>query len=229
MHWLDPVTAALDAAPAPVDVFFRDDDAGWGTDRLLPLLDVFARVDLPLDLAVIPTALDDVLAAELLYRASAHPLYLHQHGYAHRNHEPNGRKYEFGPHRSATQQHSDIEAGAARLEELLGDATEPIFTPPWNRCTADTGRALVDLGFLVLSRESRAEPLGIDRLDEVPINVDWVKADAVARLARAIRARGRTGVMFHHAEMDAGELARADELLALLARDDRVHAAPILG
>jgi hypothetical protein len=229
MHWLDPVTAALDAAPAPVDVFFRDDDAGWGTERLLALLDVFARHDLPLDLAVIPTALDDALAAELLYRVAAQRLYLHQHGYAHQNHEPNGRKYEFGPHRSPTEQRHDIEAGAARLEELLGNAPEPIFTPPWNRCTAETGHALVELGFLVLSRESRAEPLGIDRLQEVPISVDWVKADAIERLARAIGEGGRVGVMFHHAEMDAAELARADELLALLASDDRVRAAPLLG
>ena len=229
MHWLDPVTAALETAPAPVDVFFRDDDAGWGTDRLLALLDVFAPHDLPLDLAVIPTALDDALAAELLYRVAAQRLYLHQHGYAHRNHEPNGRKYEFGPHRSLTQQRRDIEAGAARLEELLGDAPEPIFTPPWNRCTADTGQALVELGFLVLSRESRAEPLGIDRLQEVPVSVDWVKPDAIDRLARAIGAGGRVGVMFHHAEMDADGRARAGELLALLAGDARVHAAPILG
>jgi Uncharacterized protein conserved in bacteria (DUF2334) len=228
MHWLDPVSAALDAAPGPVDVFFRDDDAGWATDRLLALLDVFAPHDLPLDLAVIPTALDDVLAAELLYRVAAQRLYVHQHGYAHQNHEPNGRKYEFGPHRSSTQQRRDIEAGAARLEELLGNAPEPIFTPPWNRCTTDTGQALVELGFLVLSRESRAEPLGIDRLQEVPVTVDWVKADAVSRLAGAIEDGDRIGVMFHHAEMDADELARADELLALLASDDRVRAAPIL-
>ncbi|HEX5622067.1 MAG TPA: DUF2334 domain-containing protein [Solirubrobacteraceae bacterium] len=229
MDWLDPVSAALDAAPAPVDVFFRDDDAGWGTDRLLALLDVFARQDLPLDLAVIPAALDDALAAELLYRVAAQRLYLHQHGYAHQNHEPNGRKYEFGPRRSPTQQRRDIEAGAARLEELLGNATEPIFTPPWNRCTADTGRALVELGFLVLSRESRAEPLGIDRLQEVPISVDWKKTHAIARLARAIADGGRVGVMFHHAEMDDAGLARAQELLTLLASHDRVRAAPILG
>ena len=50
MHWLDPVTTALDAAPAPVDVFFRDDDAGWETDRLIAVLDMFARHDVPLDL-----------------------------------------------------------------------------------------------------------------------------------------------------------------------------------
>jgi hypothetical protein len=110
---------------------------------------------------------------------------------------------------------------------MLG-ATDPIFTPPWNRCTADTGHALVALGFEVLSREARAEPLGIDGLAEIPISVDWVKADAIDRLTRAIGHGGRVGVMFHHAEMDAGELARADELLALLASDDRVTAAPIL-
>ena len=40
--WLQPVEAALDAAPAPVPVFFRDDDAGWGDERLLALLDAFA-------------------------------------------------------------------------------------------------------------------------------------------------------------------------------------------
>jgi len=228
MHWLDPVTAALDAAPAPVDVFFRDDDAGWGNDRLRALLDVFAHHDLPVDLAVIPAALDPRLATELLSRTQTQPLHLHQHGYTHDNHELDGRKHEFGPRRSRDEQQSDIASGAARLNDLLGP-TEPIFTPPWNRCTADTGHALRALGFQVLSRESRAEPLGIDGLDEIPISVDWVKADAVERLARAITNGGRTGVMFHHAEMDADELARADELLALLAGDDRVRAAPILG
>ena len=228
MHWLDPVTVALDAAPAPVDVFFRDDDAGWGTDCLLPLLDAFARHDLPLDLAVIPAALDEELAAELRSRTASQHLHLHQHGYTHDNHESQGRKHEFGAHRSRAEQQHDIAAGATRLRDLLGD-TEPIFTPPWNRCTVDTGHALVELGFAVLSREARAEPLGIDGLREVPIRVDWVKPDAIERLARALGAGGRTGVMFHHAEMDAGDLARAEELLALLARDDRVRAAPILG
>ena len=81
----------------------------------------------------------------------------------------------------------------------------------------------------MLSRESRAEPLGVDGLDEIPISVDWVKADAVSRLAGSIAAGDRVGVMFHHAEMDADELARADELLALLAREKTVRAAPILG
>jgi hypothetical protein len=232
MHWLDPVTTALDAAPAPVDVFFRDDDAGWGTDRLLALLDAFAPHDLPLDLAVIPTALDDALAAELLYRVAAQRLYLHQHGYAHRNHEPNGRKFEFGPHRSSAQQRRDIEAGAAHLEELLGNAPEPIFTPPWNRCTADTGAALVELGIGVLSRDRTAVALELDGLRELPVQVDWfakrkgvpLGRDAVGEQLGARAAEpAPLGVMLHHAEMDTEDLTAMSELLDVICAHERAR------
>jgi hypothetical protein len=227
--WLRPLREALDAAPEPVTFFFRDDDAGWRDDRLMALLDVFAERAVPIDLAAIPLDMTPQLADALLARAERQPLGLHQHGYAHTSHETEGRKCEFGPARSADAQLHDIGDGRRRLLELLGPALQPIFTPPWNRCTADTGHAIVALGFYVLSRESRAQPLGIGGLDEIPIHVDWVKPDAITRLAGAIADGGRTGVMFHHAEMDADELARADELLALLARDERVRAAPILG
>jgi hypothetical protein len=227
VHWLDPVRAALDRLATPPEVFFRDDDAGWDDARLHALLDRFAHHGLPLDLAVIPAALDHELAHALRRRAATQPLGLHQHGYAHRNHEPDGRKYEFGPDRPAQQQHRDIAAGAAHLRELLGDLIQPIFTPPWNRCTRDTGHALVDLGFTVLSREWRAAPLGIESLEELPIRIDWVKRDAPEQLATALADRRPIGVMFHHAVMDGADLARADELLALLA--DRARADTILG
>jgi hypothetical protein len=217
VHWLDPVRAALDARPTRADVFFRDDDAGWGGDRLHELLDRFEHHGLPLDLAVIPTALDRRLARGLRRRAATQPLGLHQHGYTHENHEPGGRKHEFGPRRSPEQQRRDIAAGATRLHDLLGDLVQPIFTPPWNRCTPDTGHALAELGFTVLSREWRAAPLGIAGLHELPIRVDWAKPDAHHELAKALADDTPTGVMFHHAVMDTGDLARADELLALLA------------
>lgn len=229
MHWLDPVRAALDSARTPAEVFFRDDDAGWAGDRLSALLDRFAHHGLPVDLAVIPAALDAGLAAELQRRTARQPLGLHQHGYAHRNHEPDGRKHEFGPHRPAAQQRHDIAAGAARLRDLLGDLVQPIFTPPWNRCTVDTGRCLAELGFAVLSRESRAAPLGVAGLAEVPIRVDWVKPGAAGDLAAAVAEGGPVGVMFHHAVMDDDDLARVDELLALLAGHPHARGATILG
>jgi peptidoglycan/xylan/chitin deacetylase (PgdA/CDA1 family) len=231
MDWLAPLEHALDAAPAPVDLFFRDDDAGWADDRLLALLDLFDEHRLPLDLAVIPAALDRGLATELRARAGDR-LGLHQHGYAHRNHEPEGRRHEFGPSRTHAAQRRDVEAGATRLADLLGDdVLDPIFTPPWNRCTPTTGRCLLELGFAVLSRESRAAPLGLPGLRELPVAIDWVRLpppDVATRLAAAVtNVAVPTGVMFHHAEMDAAGRKRAGELLGLLAAHPRSRPMPM--
>ena len=118
------------------------------------------RAALPVDLAVIPAELDAGLARELRARPRVG---LHQHGLAHVNHEREGRRCEFGPARGAAAQRRDIEAGRARLADLLGERVDPIFTPPWNRCTADTGRCLAELGFAALSREARAAPLDVPR------------------------------------------------------------------
>jgi hypothetical protein len=225
MGWLAPVERALTEGTR---FFFRDDDAGWADERLFALLDVFEGHWI--DLAVIPRELGAGLARELLAREQVG---LHQHGLAHVDHEPVGRKCEFGPARDLPTQRADIEAGRARLEAFLGDRVDPIFTPPWNRCTTDTGRALAELGFRVLSRESRAEPLGIDGLAELPVCADWVRIepdDLAARVAAAVRAGGPVGVMFHHAEMDAASRRRAGELLALagpLARPMAALAQPL--
>lgn len=229
-HWLRPVADALDAAPAPAVLCFRDDDAGWDDARLLRLLDRFAAAAVPLDVAVIPTQLNAALAAELLGRAGAR-LGLHQHGFAHVDHEAAGRKCEFGAARSRAAQRRDITAGRALLADLLGDAIDPVFTPPWNRCTAETGLCLAELGFRVLSRESRAEPLRIPDLQEIPVHVDWVRLAPLAaseRLAAAIRSGGPAGVMFHHAEMDARSRDAASELLALVADHDRARPQSLL-
>ena len=205
---------ALDEAPAPVEVFFRDDDAGWGDERLLELIARFEATGLPLDLAVIPAELTPRLAETLRER----PVGLHQHGYAHVNHQREGRKCEFGSDRSRAQQQDDIARGRERLRELLGDRLDPFFTPPWNRCTRDTGEALVALGFAGLSREHRAEPLGL--LPEVSVHLDVARLtpeELDARFAAHVRAGGPVGVMFHHAVMEDADLGRAAALLELLA------------
>src|SRR4051794_33505250 len=91
---------SLDRSPRRLEVFFRDDDAGWDDDRLLALVDLFAERGLPLDLAVIPAELSARLASALVARDVG----LHQHGYSHANHEVEGRKCEFGPGRGADLQ-----------------------------------------------------------------------------------------------------------------------------
>ena len=204
-----------------MEVFFRDDDAGWGDERLLELIGRFAEHGLPLDLAVIPAELTEPLAAALLERHAG----LHQHGYAHTNHELEGRKCEFGPSRDAVAQRADIAAGQERLRALLGDRLDPFFTPPWNRCTRATGEALVELGFTLLSREHRAEPLGL--LPELPVHLDVARLtpeELDTRFAAHVADGGPVGVMFHHAVMEPDDMARASDLLALLAGHERVVA-----
>ena len=103
--WLEPVRGALDRSARRVTFFFRDDDGGWRDDRLVALLDLFAERAMPLDLALIPSDLNAGIAGELAGRCdrSEGRLGLHQHGLAHRNHEPEGRKCEFGPGRSPSR------------------------------------------------------------------------------------------------------------------------------
>src|SRR5262249_32889175 len=129
---VEPLRWALDALPAPVTFFFRDDDIGWDDDRLLDLLDILGHHSLPVDLAAPPAAISIDLARTLRARAEASPelVAVHQHGFAHVNHEPEGRKCEFGPSRSAADQRRDIDCGRRRLADVFGPIVQPIFTPP---------------------------------------------------------------------------------------------------
>lgn len=227
--WLDGLRRALGAAAGPVDFFFRDDDAGWADSRLLALLDLFERHALPIDVAAIPRAVTPALAAELRARVAAAPerVAVHQHGFAHLNHEAEGRKCEFGPSRPRELQQRDIEEGRRLLAEVHGLDTSGIFTPPWNRCTEETGAALRASGFRVLSRDATARPLGVAGLYELPVRFDWFAKRRGVRLdleelgallaGAAGGAASPVGVMFHHELMDEGELERAGELLSLLA------------
>ena len=225
--WLDPLYQALDKAPRRVEFFFRDDDAGWRDDRLFLLLDLFNRYSVPVDLAVIPAELTKYLACELRRRAEATPqlLAFHQHGWAHVNHESEGRKCEFGPTRTKDRQSADLALGKKKIEELLGCAAE-IFTPPWNRCTAMTAECLTELGFRVLSRDETAASLNLPGLAELPVRIDWFAKRKGERLtypclgkqiAEALVKRQRVGIMLHHAVMDETELVRLGQLLAVFS------------
>ncbi len=211
--WIEPIARALDERTLPLTVFFRDDDAGWSDERLFALLGLFDELELPIDLAVIPDAIGPEVAARLAHRArTSARLGLHQHGFAHLNHEPEGRKCEFGPSRAIEAQRSDIEEGRERLLALFGAELDPIFTPPWNRCISETGACLLDAGIAILSRDRSAEPLGVDGLLECPVASDWLLKRKGVRVARGVwseefaqaiaTADAPFGMMLHHAIMD---------------------------
>jgi hypothetical protein len=238
--WLDPLRAALDEAPAPVDFFLRDDDAGWDDERLFAMLAVVDRHALAIDLAVIPQALTPSLAESLIGRGerSVGRLGLHQHGLAHRSHEPDGRKCEFGPSRDREAQRRDLTEGQQLLEALLSGLIQPVFTPPWNRCTRVTAELLAELGFRVLSRHVSEPTLDVRDLAELPVSVDWSYAkrhgrrltfDELGELAaERVRLGGVVGVNLHHAVMDDDELGLLDELCHLLAAHDAARCRPLL-
>lgn len=224
----DALMHALDRAHAPVRFFIRDDDAGWDDERLAALLDTTAAAGVPIDLAVIPDALSPALTRQLQQRVDTQPLGLHQHGCSHTNHEASGRKCEFGPSRPAEARQQDLQRGQRQLRQAFGARLDPIFTPPWNRCSSLTPALLADLGFAALSRSSSAPPQAA--LPELAVDVDWCKhereaseadpQDAPARIAQAlalrVRAGGPVGLMLHHAAMDARSLDRLSALLQAL-------------
>lgn len=220
----DALMQALDAATGPLPLFIRDDDAGWADDALHALLDVTAAADVPIDLAVIPHALTPALGTALLRRRGTQPIGLHQHGCAHLNHETEGRKCEFGSARSVGQQRADLMQGRERLQQQLGDALDPIFTPPWNRCAPHTPALLAELGFAALSRDAGATPQ--QALPECPVHVDWTRERRAAQaagidaeqhltvqMARHVNGFRPIGLMLHHAVMDAAERALLQRLL----------------
>ena len=225
--WLNPVAECLHQAPTPITFFFRDDDAGWSDRRLVSLLFLFEDQGVPIDLAAIPNALDQSLVPELQRRLSSMPeiIGVHQHGWTHRDHESRGRKHEFGPSRSSTDQFADLQAGRARVEALFGSAADAIFTPPWNRCTQETVNHLEALGFDTLSRDVSGAPLQLGGLRELAVGVDWCryweKADRgpsviAQRIADISGNEQPLGIMLHHAEMDTTQRKYLCDLLRLL-------------
>jgi len=226
--WLTPVARALDRRVTRLEVFVRDDDAGWVDERLYALLDSCAARHWPIDLAVIPTAVHRRLAAELLRRRSGGAaIGLHQHGFSHANHEVDGRPCEFGSWRPREAQQRDIAKGRTLLLGSFGAAIDPIFTPPWNRCAPFTWQCLLDSGLTAISRDRTAAPFAPERLPECAIHVDWfarVKGTRLApvewgeRLALEVSlATAPLGLMLHHAGMDRDELAAFESLLRLFA------------
>ena len=232
--WLDPLREALDQSDTQIDFFFRDDDVGWANDEFRALLACFRRHSAPLDVAVIPSVLTTEFAAEICAMHDEAPALvgIHQHGFSHTNHEVVGRKCEFGISRTHDDQFRDIQLGKMKLEAMLGSAVDPIFTPPWNRCTDITGACLTELGFRVLSRDSSAASLALSDLNELPVSIDWFAKKHGERLslqalgtliAKAVRETKRVGIMLHHERMSAEERDLLGELLLLLSTHRQAH------
>jgi hypothetical protein len=197
-----------------IDLFFRDDDVDEDENSLRRLLGVFLEEEAPVNLQIIPGRLTPAAASLLLRHHSLRPdlFEFNQHGWRHINHEREGRKCEFGPSRNFDEQLADIASGRKVLEEALGSAFSLIFTPPWNRCAAETLKALDRLGFQGYSGFRSGEPISGYGFRDVSVTLDlhrWKNGIAMKRvdeianeLISQLRELDTIGIMLHHKVMD---------------------------
>ena len=225
-------------ADQPLPVFFRADDIGVYSSSFDRLMSLFDRHQVPLCLAVVPAWLTRSRWA--VFKAHwevASPLWCwHQHGWRHANHEPAGKKCEFGPTRPAAYIRRDLIRGKARLNAIIGGDLQPFFTPPWNRCSETTLALLKELGFQGVSTSagrgpcSRSAPKRVAPADYC-INVDLhtrTETDPAACLnglagefSQAAAAE-HIGIMLHHQRMNKAAFAMLDGLLRYITRTPRL-------
>ena len=210
-------------------VFFRADDVaapGKGFARLAAL---FRQYRVPLAMAIVPAWLTRQ-RRDALFQITGPDRAIwcwHQHGWRHQNHEPAGKKQEFGPSRSPDALGRDLERGHRRLAALLGDRFDPVFTPPWNRCDEKTLTLLGRMGFRAVSRSLDSRPEAPPGLPDYQVGVDLhTRKDAdpqqgwtnfLTELTRSFSGRF-CGIMIHHQRMDPAAFAGLEQILQLVSR-----------
>lgn len=211
---------------ARVPIFFRADDIGVISDNFLNLISIFQTRKIPLCLAVVPTWLTRPRWETIKEHTDVSlPLWCwHQHGWNHTNHEPTGKKYEFGPSRPDDAIREELLSGRQRMETIIGADFTPFFTPPWNRCSNHTLEILAQLQFSGISR-SRGEQKQPTPLPDVCINVDLhtrketkptASLDNLCGEFEQAITDGHVGVMLHHQRMNGNALAFLDGLLEII-------------
>jgi hypothetical protein len=228
------VQKGIDTSYGHIRVFFRADDIGIPSGNFQGLISCFRKHKMPLCLATVPSWLTENRRDELysLTGKNKSQWCWHQHGVTHRNFESTGKKQEFGPSRSAHQLQHSLESGKARLTDLLGKEFLPVFTPPWNRCTADTLETLINLEFLAISRYQGAKPESPTTLPDLSVNVDLhTRKESTAELAldnllheleRGISS-GFCGIMLHHQRMNKRAFDFLDLLLYQINIEKRLN------
>lgn len=211
-------------------LFLRDDDVDEDEESLRRLLDITVSRGVPLNLEIIPGRLTESATTLLDAYARSLPelLELHQHGWQHVNHERERKKCEFGPGRTLHEQLDDIRQGKELLTSAFKGLVYPAFTPPWNRCTPDTYKALDDLGFLVLSKDRSAQPITGYRFREISTTLDfyrWKGGTAMKTpdeiigilIQQLVEGLSPIGLLLHHKVMDDTASSFVDDLLVTLA------------
>ncbi len=169
-----------------VKFWWRDDGANEPTRALDRLLTIQSRTQLPLNLAVIPNALDPLLGREI---ASNMLINVWQLGAAHVSYDlPEQPKNEFPEHRRWTDIAYDIGEANGRLAQVFGAQLAPVFVPPWGVMALAHTYGLSGMGFAALSTTAPIAILQVAALPDIPVQF------SVMRLQGYPRFGGRTAL-----------------------------------
>lgn len=220
------IEAGCAEAGSKVQVFFRADDIGAPGKSFTKMAELFRRYEIPLCLAIVPAWLNITRYAALRKATNDSNLFCwHQHGWLHKNHQPSGKKGEFGDSRHREQLRNDLSKGKNRLADILEDAFFPVFTPPWNRCGQTTLELLRELGFAAISRSTGASPASLPGLPDFQVNVDLhtrkerIAEESLGILLGELRqslAGGQVGIMLHHQRINDNGFHLLECVLQLL-------------
>lgn len=228
---------ALDAAPAPVRLWWRDDDAGRDHPGLAALLDIARRREAPVALAVVPAWLEPPCAARILACSAANVL---QHGIAHQNHAHlPARKIELGGAADLPGLGAALAAMRLELADRFGARALPVLVPPWNRIVPDLLPMLPGLGFTGWSGFGPRPAPPLPGLAQVNTHLDLIRwreaarpvsfAEAAFALAALIRANRPEpiGILSHHLVADTAAFAALDRLLGVVQDHPKARLASI--
>ncbi|MET0943475.1 MAG: polysaccharide deacetylase family protein [Mesorhizobium sp.] len=226
-----PLLRALDRwnrAGRRAEFWLRDDDAIEPTEPLDRLLDLTARFEVPVMLAVIPAFTGEPLAHRL---AEAPYASIAVHGWSHQNHAPAGeKKQELGAHRPREVVLGELSRGLSLLADLHQKRALPILVPPWNRIDDGLIAELPRLGFTALSVYGPAKPASIKMINTDVDLMDWhgtrgcrahadLVRDVVAQLDESFDGANRTvGLLCHHLVHDEQAWAFLERLFEITSR-----------
>jgi len=228
------LTAELDAwaaAGRTATLFWRDDDATRPGPALDRLLEATAAAGAPLLLAVIPALAQNGLAETVAAAAHVRPA---QHGWAHVNHAKGSGDegaWELGLHRGEAAVIADLTRGRTRMASLFGERFLAVVAAPWNRIDARLFPALAAGGWRGISawgpraagrpvpgltvNNAHCDPIrwkGGARFAGAGKTLAELIGHLAARRAGSVDAEEGTGLVTHHAVMDAAGWRLASRL-----------------
>jgi hypothetical protein len=234
---IESLERALDAAPGVERVRFwwRDDDATANTPQLERLLQLSARLAVPVNLSVVPGTLDRSLV-NCLHDNSGITVLVH--GWLHKNHGPEGILWcEFPATRLAEEVQFELSAALSTLRQAFQEQCLPVFVPPWNAFPPELEPLLAGLGYIGISRDffealpAKRQDNGLVRADT---HLDLLAWDTLGLANVAAQARiftrriqqgwvGPFGILTHHLPQNEEVWDFCERFWRMIANHDRAE------